>query len=471
MKFTLRWLYEHLETDASLDDVVDRLNTIGLEVESVTDPSESLLAFVIGDVTDCQPHPDADKLQVCTVNTGQETVQVVCGAPNAKAGMKGVFAPPGTVVPGTGLYLKRAKIRGVESHGMLCSEREIGVSDEHEGIIELPADAPVGEPYAAYAGLDDPVIEIGITPNRQDCLGVHGIARDLAVTGLGNVKTPTPKQVSGAFKSEIGVERRLGDEGDACPLFVGRYVRGVKNGPSPKWLQDRLRAIGLRPISALVDMTNYIAFDRGRPLHVFDADTIAGGIHIRLSKPGEKLLALDGKEYDLDDSVTVIADDDGALALGGIIGGESSGCGDETTDVFIEAALFDPVRTAMSGRKLGIISDARYRFERGRRPRGGFRRHGAGNTIGARPLWRRGQRTRCRRRCAGLAAHGAVPAGPGTCADRSRRAGRRKPRDPGEAWLHAGARGRRHRCPGAVVASRHRRRSRSGGRDRADQRL
>ncbi len=366
MKFTVGWLKEHLETDATLDEIAQKLMAVGLEVEAIMDSSETLAPFVVGHVIDCSPHPDADKLQVCSVDTGDGApLQVVCGAPNVRAGMKGVFAPPGTTVPGTGLHLKKAKIRGVESNGMLCSERELGVSDEHEGIIELPDDAPVGAPYAAYAGMDDPVIEIGITPNRQDCLGVHGIARDLAAAGLGAVKMPPVSAVSGSFRSSISVERRLGDNGDACPMFVGRYVKGVKNGPSPRWLQDRLRAIGLRPISALVDMTNFLTFDRGRPLHVFDADTIAGGIHIRLSRPGEKLLALDGKEYTLDDAVTVIADDDGPLALGGIIGGESSGCSAETTNVFIEAALFDTVRTAMSGRKLGILSDARYRFERG----------------------------------------------------------------------------------------------------------
>jgi phenylalanyl-tRNA synthetase beta chain len=365
MKFTLRWLKEHLDTDASLSEITDKLTAIGLEVESVTDPSQVLAPFIIGAVTKCGPHLDADKLQVCQVDTGAGTVQVVCGAPNARTGIKGVFAPPGTVVPGTGLHLKNAKIRGVESSGMLCSEKELGLSEDHQGIIELPEDAPVGSAYAAYAGLDDPVIEIAITPNRQDCLGVNGIARDLAAAGLGRVKTPAPKVTAGSFKSPIGVERRLGENDDACPLFVGRFIRGVKNGPSPRWLQDRLRAIGLRPISALVDMTNFITFDRGRPLHVFDADTVAGGIHVRLSRGGESLLALDGKEYDLDDSVTLIADDDGPLALGGIIGGESSGCSDDTVNVFIEAALFDTVRTAMSGRRLGILSDARYRFERG----------------------------------------------------------------------------------------------------------
>ncbi len=366
MKFTMGWLREHLETEASLADVVAKLTAIGLEVENVVDPGEALTAFVIGEVTECTAHPDADKLQVCQVDLGVgAAVQVVCGAPNARAGMKGVFAPAGATVPGSGLHLKKTKIRGVESNGMLCSARELGIADEHEGIVDLPADAPVGAPYAVYAGLNDPVIEIAITPNRQDCLGVAGIARDLAAAGLGRIVSAQPPVTAAFFTSPIGVERRLGDDGDACPIFVGRYVRNVKNAPSPQWLQARLRAIGLRPISTLVDITNFITFDRGRPLHVFDADTIAGGIHVRLSRSGEKLLALDGREYDLDDQVTVIADDDGPLALGGIIGGESSGCTPETTNVFIEAALFDPIRTAMTGRKHSLISDARYRFERG----------------------------------------------------------------------------------------------------------
>jgi phenylalanyl-tRNA synthetase beta chain len=365
MKFTLGWLQEHLETPVGLIDVTEKLTALGLEVEHVVDPAEQLSAFVVGKVVGCTQHLDADKLKVCQVDTGSETVQVVCGAPNARNGMKGVFAPAGTVVPGTGLHLKKAKIRGVESSGMLCSERELGLSDEHEGIMDLADDAPVGAPYAAYAGLDDPLIEIKITPNRQDCLGVDGIARDLAAGGLGRVISRIPEPNPGSFQSPIAVTRRLEDAEEACPLFVGRYVRGVKNGPSPRWLQDRLRAIGLRPISMLVDITNFITFDRGRPLHVFDAETVAGGIHVRLSRTGEKLLALDGHDYELDDAVTVIADDDGVLAMGGIIGGESTGCTEDTSNVFIEAALFDPVRTAMSGRKHNLISDARYRFERG----------------------------------------------------------------------------------------------------------
>ena len=366
MKFTLGWLKAHLDTTASLDAITDRLTNIGLEVEAVIDRGGDLAAFTVGYVVEAEPHPDADKLSLCLVDTGTDNVQVVCGAPNARRGMKGVFAGPGTTIPGTGLKLKKAKIRGQTSAGMLCSEMELGLGEDHEGIIELPEDAPIGEPVTAVLGLDDPVIDVAITPNRQDCLGVRGIARDLAAAGLGSLSPLTINPVGGAFTSPIDVRLALAEAAaSACPLFVGRTIRGVENGPSPPWLQDRLRAIGLRPISALVDMTNFVTLDLGRPLHVFDADTLAGGIHVRLSKAGEKLLALNGKEYTLDDDMTVIADDDGALALGGVIGGAPSGCTEATRNLFIEAALFAPARTAMTGRKLGIESDARYRFERG----------------------------------------------------------------------------------------------------------
>ena len=366
MKFTVSWLKEHLETDATIETLVDTLMATGLEVEEVVDRGAGLAQFTVAHVVEARPHPDADRLQVCTVDTGSETLDVVCGAPNAHTGMKGVYAPVGTTIPGTGMKLKATKIRGVESRGMLCSEREMGLSDEHEGIIELPEDAPLGEPFARIMGLDDPMVEIAITPNRQDCLGVRGIARDLAAAGLGTLKPFPIDPVPGAFESPIGVDLRFepGTQ-DACPMFVGRYIRGVKNGPSPQWLQDRLRAIGLRPISALVDMTNYVTFDLARPLHVFDADTLSGGIHVRLAQAGETVAALNDKSYTLDPEVTVIADDEGALALGGVIGGEPSSCTAETTNVFIEAALFDPVRTATTGRGYGIDSDARYRFERG----------------------------------------------------------------------------------------------------------
>ncbi|HZD26433.1 MAG TPA: phenylalanine--tRNA ligase subunit beta, partial [Alphaproteobacteria bacterium] len=366
MKFTLSWLKDHLETAADLQQISDTLTAIGLELEGVHDRGAELAAFTVAHVAEARQHPNADRLKVCLVDTGAERVQVVCGAPNARTGMKGVFAPVGTVIPGTGLSLKAGKIRGEESNGMLCSEREMGLSDDHEGIIELPGDAEVGRPFAEVMGLNDPVIDVNVTPNRQDCLGVRGIARDLAAAGLGTLKPFEPEPVVGRFESPISVSLDFpaGKE-EACSCFVGRYFRGVRNGPSPEWMQRRLRAIGLRPISALVDITNYVTYDLGRPLHVFDADAVKGNIHARLSRPGETLLALDGRTYTLDGEVTVIADDEKVEGLGGIMGGEESGCTEDTVNVFLEVALFDPKRTAASGRKLGIESDARYRFERG----------------------------------------------------------------------------------------------------------
>ena len=366
MKFSISWLKEHLQTDATLDQIVDTLTAVGLEVEEVTDRAKDLAPFTVARVVEAVQHPDADRLRVCTVDTGNGTTQVVCGAPNARTGLVGVFADVGTTIPGNGMLLTAAKIRGVESKGMLCSEREMGLSDEHDGIIDLPEDTPIGASFAEVAGLDDPIIEIAITPNHQDSLGVAGIARDLAAAGLGKVITPEAEVLPGSFDSPIKVEMKLSPETqDACPYFVGRYVRGVKNGPSPKWLQDRLRDIGLRPISALVDMTNYITFDMGRPLHVFDADKVSGNIHLRLAKSGESIDALNDKSYELDDEMTAVCDDNGVLGLGGVIGGVPSGCTEETVNVFIEAALFDPIRTATTGRKLQVDSDARYRFERG----------------------------------------------------------------------------------------------------------
>tara|TARA_R100000005_G_scaffold72265_1_gene39670 strand:- start:8998 stop:11400 length:2403 start_codon:yes stop_codon:yes gene_type:complete len=366
MKFTVSWLKEHLEYDATLDELSERLTAIGLEVEEITDRARELAAFTVAHVVEAVQHPDADRLRVCKVDTGEGVVQVVCGAPNARTGMKGVFAPSGSYVPGTDLWLKPSKIRGVESNGMLVSEREMGLSDEHDGIIDLPEETPIGASFATIAGLDDPVLEIAITPNHQDALGVYGIARDLAASGFGTLKPLDTTAVAGKFDSPIGVRLSFGNVDPLpCSKFVGRYVRGVKNGPSPKWLQDKLRAIGLRPISALVDITNYISYDLARPLHVFDADKVTGGIQARLATEGETLLALDGEEYELSDDICVIADDARALGIGGVMGGEESGCTDVTTNVFIEAALFDPIRIAMAGRKLGILSDARYRFERG----------------------------------------------------------------------------------------------------------
>jgi phenylalanyl-tRNA synthetase beta chain len=367
MKFTLSWLKDHLDTDASVREIADKLTSIGLEVESVDDPSAGLAPFVIGYVEEARKHPNADRLQICMVNTGSEIVQVVCGAPNARTGMKGVFAPAGSHIPGTGIDLKSGEIRGEASNGMLCSEREMGLSDEHDGIIELADDAPVGTGFAAFAGLDDPVFEIGITPNRADCLGVYGIARDLAAAELGTLKTPDFDRIDGVYESPLKWE--IADEAiGACQYVAGRHFRNVKNGPSPKWMQQRLKAIGLRPISALVDITNYVTYDLGRPLHVFDADKVKGNPTMRFARDGENILALDGREYSLDDSMLVIADENGPEGIGGVMGGEVSGCTLETTNVFLEVALFDPIKVAETGRKLGINSDARYRFERGLDP-------------------------------------------------------------------------------------------------------
>ena len=363
MKFTLSWLKDHLETDASLDEIVARLTAIGLEVESVDDKAR-LKPFMIAKVLTAEKHPDADKLRVLCVDTGtgEPHVQVVCGAPNARAGLVGAFAAPGVYIPGTGITLGVGTIRGVESRGMMCSERELEISDDHNGIIELPQDAPLGTSYAAYAHLDDPVIDINLTPNHPDAAGVYGIARDLAASGLGRLKDGPVMPVEGQGSCPVGVTI---EAPDLCPGFALRLVRGVKNGPSPKWMQQRLIAIGLRPISTLVDITNYITFDRGRPLHVFDAKKVAGNLIVRRARDGEKVLALDGREYLLSPEMCVIADDNGVESIAGIMGGEHSGCDEHTTDVLIESALWDPIATARTGRALGIITDARYRFERG----------------------------------------------------------------------------------------------------------
>ena len=366
MKFTLSWLKTHLETDAPVDEIAATLTAIGLEVEAVSRPGDALAPFTVAHVVEAKPHPDADKLRLCLVDTGSEQVEVVCGAPNARTGMKGVFAPPGTTIPGTGTVLRKARIRGVESCGMLCSEREMGLSDEHEGIIELDAEAPVGAPFAAFMGLDDPLFDIAITPNRADCLGVHGIARDLAAAGLGRLKTADIEPVAGGFRSPIDVILDFPGDGPApCPLFLGRYVRGVRNCESPRWLKDRLHAVGLRPISALVDLTNFLTIDRNRPVHVFDAGKVSGDIWLRLGEGGASFAALNGKDYALDDAMCAIGDESGVISLAGVMGGEPTGCIMETTEVFIEIALFDSVRTAATGRTLNLESDARYRFERG----------------------------------------------------------------------------------------------------------
>ena len=366
MKFTLPWLREHLDTDASLSEIVDRLTMIGLEVENVEDKANLLKPFVIASVISAEKHPNADRLRVCMVDIGDgKPIQVVCGAPNARAGMKGVFSAPGTFIPGKNITLAVGTIRGVESRGMLCSAAELMISDDHEGIIDLPADAPVGKSYADWAGASDPVIEINLTPNRPDCTGVAGIARDLGATSIGAYKDRIPKPVKGTFPCPVNVTFDFGKTPSLCPAFGLRLVRGVKNGPSPDWLQKRLTAIGLRPINALVDITNFITFDRGRPLHVFDAAKVNGNLTVRRAKNGEKLVALDGKTYTLDEGTCVIADEEGVESLSGIMGGEATGCSQQTTDVLIESALWDELNIAQTGRKLGINSDARYRFERG----------------------------------------------------------------------------------------------------------
>ena len=377
MKFTLSWLKDHLETDASLDEIVETLTMIGLEVEEV-DNRSAFQPFTIARVLTAEQHPDADKLRVLTVDLGDagngNPIQVVCGAPNARAGLVGAFAGPGTYVPGIDITLGVGNIRGVESHGMMCSERELELSDEHDGIIDLPEDAPVGTPFADYAGLNDPVIEIGITPNRPDALGVAGIAKDLAAAGLGKVITPEIKPVGGEGPCPVEVDLSSDGAAEFCPAFGLRLIRNVKNGPSPKWMQQRLKAIGLRPISALVDITNYVTFDRGRPLHVFDADKVKGNLTIRRATGSEEFLALDGKTYTPTSDHFVIADENGPESLAGIVGGEESGCSLETTNVLVESALWDPLTIAKTGRELGIITDARYRFERGVDP--AFNMHG-----------------------------------------------------------------------------------------------
>jgi phenylalanyl-tRNA synthetase beta chain len=364
MKFTLSWLKEHLDTDEPLEKLADKLTMIGLEVESIEDKAKALAPFSIARVISAEQHPNADRLRVCMVDTGDggAPVQVVCGAPNARAGMISVFSPPGTYIPGKNITLGVGTIRGVESRGMLCSAAELQISEDHDGIMELPSDAPVGKRYAEWAGLGDPVIEINLTPNRPDCTGVHGIARDLSAADMGKFRDPAIKPVKGEFPCPVKVTV---EDADLCPGFALRLVRGVKNGPSPKWLQQRLASIGLRPINALVDITNFMTYDRARPLHVFDAKKVKGNLVVRRARNGETLLALDGRSYTLDSSICVIADEHGVESLAGIMGGEASGCDENTTDVLIESALWNEINIAQTGRKLGINSDARYRFERG----------------------------------------------------------------------------------------------------------
>ena len=361
MKFTLGWLKDYLETDASLDTILDTLNRIGLEVEGVENPADTLGAFKVAHVVDVVKHPDADKLKVCTVDTGSETITVVCGAPNARADMKVVLGRPGDYVPGLDVTLALRPVRGVESNGMMCSSAELNLGEDSDGIMDLPADAPIGESYIDYAGLNDPVIEIAITPNRQDCLGVYGIARDLAAAGVGTLKAYDVPTLDASVDSPVSVSAQH----DGTPFYIGYYISGVQNGDSPAWLKNRLEAIGLRSISALVDITNYISYEFGRPLHVYDAAKVSGNIVTRAAEAGESFTALDEKDYLCEGGESVIADDNGILGFAGIIGGLASGVSEETTDVILEIGYFAPVRAAMTGRTHNIITDARYRAERG----------------------------------------------------------------------------------------------------------
>jgi phenylalanyl-tRNA synthetase beta chain len=363
VKFTLSWLKDYLTTDATVSEISEKLTTVGLEVESVEDKAAKLADFVVANVISAEKHPNADKLRVCMVDIGDgNPVQVVCGAPNARGGMKAVFARPGTTIPASGDVLKIGAIRGVESRGMLVSEREMGLSEEHAGIIEMPADAPLGKPFAEVLGFNDPVFDIAVTPNRPDALGVHGVARDLAAAGVGTFNEKAPKPVVGKFPCPIKVSI---EAPELCTAFGIRVIKGVKNGPSPEWLQKRLRAIGLRPINALVDITNLLTHDRSRPLHVFDAAKVKGDLAVRRAKKGENILALDGKTYELDETICVISDDVAVESLAGVMGGEESGVSESTTDVVVESALWNPLNIAQTGRKLDLLSDARFRFERG----------------------------------------------------------------------------------------------------------
>jgi len=364
MKFSLSWLKAHLDTDASLTEITDTLTDIGLELEGIENPADALRPFRVAKVIEAGPHPNADKLQLLKVDDGAaEPWQVVCGAPNAKAGMIGVFGPPGTYIPGSDFTLKPAKIRDVESFGMMCSARELELGEDHDGIIELPESAAseVGASYADYAKLDDPVIDIAITPNRQDCMGVRGIARDLAAAGLGTLK---PMDITNIARNGAGPDIAI-DDPEGCPAFYGCTVSGVTNGASPDWMQARLKSAGQKPISALVDITNYVTLDQGRPLHVYDVAKLQGGLVARKAHAGEKLVALNDKEYVLDETMTVIADQAGAHGIGGIMGGAANGSDANTTDVLIECAYFDPAHIARTGQKLMLTSDARQRFERG----------------------------------------------------------------------------------------------------------
>ena len=372
MKFTLSWLKDHLQTDAALDDILYALTDLGLEVEDVINPADRLGAFTLGYVQTAQKHPDADRLQVCQVKTDDGVQQIICGAPNARAGITVVVCKPGMYIPGLDITIKVGKIRGVESFGMMASEKELELSDEHDGIIELPS-GEVGQKFTDWLAENDPakidpVIDIAITPNRPDALGVRGIARDLAARGLGTLKPLKTVEVKSSFKSPINVNIDADLQQKGCPVFYGRLITGVKNGPSPVWMQQRLKAIGLRPISALVDITNYFTYDLNRPLHVFDGDKVKGDLRVHKAKGGETLMALDDKEYTMSEGMMLISDDNGGQSIAGIMGGLDTSCTDETVNVFLECAYWDPITVAEQGRALKINSDARYRFERGADP-------------------------------------------------------------------------------------------------------
>ena len=369
MKFTLSWLKEHLETEASLDDILYALTDLGLEVEEVIDPASKLASFTLAKVKHAEQHPDADRLRVCKVDTDDGEKQIVCGAPNAREGITVVLCKPGDYVPGIDVTLSVGNIRGVESHGMMASERELELSDEHNGIIELPS-GEVGQKFTDWLAENDPakvdpVIDIAITPNRPDALGVRGIALDLAARGLGTMKPAKTAHIEGQYPCPITVTIDEDTAENGCEVFAGRLIKGVKNGPSPQWLQDRLTAIGLRPISALVDVTNFFTYDRNRPLHVFDADKVQGNLRVHRTKGGETMMGLDEKDYTFGEGQVVISDDTGVESISGIMGGLHSGCTEDTVNVFLEAAYWDRIQIAMTGRALKINTDARYRNERG----------------------------------------------------------------------------------------------------------
>ena len=454
MKFTFAWLKEHLDTDRPLGEIADKLTMIGLEVERIEDKAKQFAPFVIARVTEAKQHPNADRLRVCMVDTGDgKPIQVVCGAPNARAGMKGVFAPVGAFIPGKNITLGVGKIRDVESRGMLVSEFELQISADHEGIIDLPDDAPVGQPYAKFAGLDDPVLEINLTPNRGDATGVHGIARDLAAADMGKFKDAAIKPVKSEFPCPVQVTLDFGATPSLCPAFGLRLVRGVNNGPSPDWLQKRLTAIGLRPINALVDITNFITYDRGRPLHVFDAAKVHGNLTVRRARKGETLLALDGKTYALDEAVCVIADEDGVESLSGIMGGEKTGCSETTTDVL------DRIGVMGADQYRADRTQARHQFRRAlpfrARRRSGLHAAGARtrHPHGDGSLRRRAVGSRCRRQRRAARAHRRFSAVRARTAGRHRRAAHRVAPRARTARLLRRRPGRAGENRGAVVAA------------------